>query len=132
MNERDPRTFAIIGAAMAVHRELGYGFLESVYQEALACELADRGITFQQEVALPVRYKSRILNAQFRADFICFGDVIVELKALSVLCGVEESKILNYLTATGLEIGLLLNFGTASLVHKRFIGHASWRKSPSV
>jgi len=75
--DRDPETFAIIGAAMAVHSELGSGFLEHVYQEALAVEFADRSIPFKREVAFSVPYKGRMLNAQYRADFICFESVVV-------------------------------------------------------
>ena len=86
----DPRTYAIIGVAMVVHRQLGCGFLEPVYQEALAIELAARGIRLLREVELPVFYKGQKLCCAYRADFICFDAVIVELKALCKT-GVEES-----------------------------------------
>jgi GxxExxY protein len=120
-DKRDPRTYAIIGAAIEVHRQLGCGFLESVYQEAMALELTARKIPFRREVEIPVFYKDERLNASFRADFLCFDSVIVEIKALAKFSGVEEAQIINYLKATGFEIGLLLNFGTLSLDHRRLV-----------
>jgi len=119
--KRDPRTFAIIGAAMEVHRQLGGGFLEPVYQEALAIELAARGVPHRREVELPVYYKGQRLNTSYRVDFLCYDSVVVELKALAKLSGTEEAQILNYLKASGQETGMLLNFGTPSLEYKRFI-----------
>ncbi len=120
-DKRDPQTHAIIGAAMEVHRQLGQGFLEAVYQEAMAIELADRAISFVREAELPVFYKGQRLNCSYRADFVCYGSVIVELKALQALTGVEEAQMLNYLKATRLERGLLFNFGRTRLEFKRFI-----------
>jgi GxxExxY protein len=119
--EKDPRTFAIIGAAMEVHRQLGCGFLEAVYQEAMELELAARGIPFLRQVELIVRYKGTELKCTYKVDFICFDDVIVELKALTQMGGVEEAQVLNYLKAAGFEVGLLLNFGKPSLEYKRLI-----------
>jgi len=119
--ENDPRTYAVIGAAMEVHRQLGCGFLETVYQEALELELAARDIPFRAQVQLPIRYKDRVLKTVYRADFVCYDAVIVELKALTQIGPVEEAQVINYLKATGYEIGLLLNFGRTSLQSKRYI-----------
>jgi GxxExxY protein len=117
---KDPRTYALIGAAMEVHRELGCGFLEPVYHEAYAIELTAKSVPHRQEVELPVFYKGQRLKTAYRADFICFDSIIVEIKALGCLGRVEEAQIINYLKATGFEVGLLLNFGAASLEYRRF------------
>ncbi|WP_202976770.1 GxxExxY protein [Candidatus Oscillochloris fontis] len=119
--QRDPQTYAIIGAAMAVHRELGHGFLESVYQEALEIELTKQGIPFLREVSIPIYYKETLLKTTYRPDFICFDAVIVELKAIDTLSSKEEAQLLNYLKATKKQRGLLLNFGNKSLQHKRMV-----------
>lgn len=119
--ERDPKTYAIIGAAIDVHQQLGCGFLESVYQEALAIELGLRQIPFRREVQLPIMYKGQVLVTSFCADFICFDSVIVELKALAHLSGHRGSTIDQLFESTGHKVGLLLNFGTRSLVHRRLV-----------
>jgi GxxExxY protein len=119
--ENDPRTYAVIGAAMEVHRQLGCGFLEAVYQEAMELELAARGIPFQAQVDIPIRYKGCVLKTFYRADFVCFDAIVVELKALTQLGNIEEAQVINYLKGTGYEIGLLLNFGRTSLQSKRYI-----------
>lgn len=118
---RDPPTYAIIGAAMEVHKHLGPGFLEAVYSEALRWELDSRGIPFQVGVVLRVSYKGRELATRFRADFVCYGEVVLELKAAGYPIPHAEAQILNYLKASGLGRGLLLNFGTSSLEYRRFV-----------
>jgi GxxExxY protein len=129
-NSRDPRTYAIIGAAMEVHSHLGSGFLEPIYQEALEIELADRQIPFQPQLELSVRFKGHILQAEYKPDFICYEGVVVEIKALSKLSSNEEAQIINYLKATGIEVGLLINFGSSSLEYRRFVrSHSSSAKS---
>lgn len=120
-DERDSQTHAIIGAAMEVHQVLGHGFLEAVYQQGLAIEFAGRGIPYRKEIDLPVRYKGTMLDCSYRADFVCFESVIVELKALSALGGAEEAQVINYLKATGFERALLLNFGRPSLEFERYV-----------
>lgn len=117
----DDKTYAIIGAAQNVHGELGYGFLEPVYQEALACEFDLLNIPYKKEVEIPIFYKGKKLDKYYKADFICFDSVVVELKALQKLSGTEISQVINYLKATKIEKGLLLNFGNESLEQKRIL-----------
>lgn len=121
LTENDPRTYAIIGAAIEVHKQLGCGFLEAIYQEALSIEFAKRNVPFRREVRLPVHYKGQLLSTTYCADFICFDSVVTELKALAHMSGTEEAQLINYLKATGYEVGLLLNFGGRSLQHRRFV-----------
>jgi len=106
---------------MEVHKQLGCGFLEAVYQEALALEFTGRRIPFKREVSLPIKYKERVLATAYCADFICFDGVVVELKALAHMTGTEEAQVINYLKATGYETGLLLNFCGRSLQHRRLV-----------
>lgn len=114
--------YAIAGAAIEVHKKLGPGFLEAVYQEALEIEFGLRGIPFASQKNLTVRYKGVVLRKEYCADFVCYGKIIVELKALSKLSGTDEAQLINYLRATGLEVGVLINFGSSPrLDWKRFV-----------
>ncbi len=122
INRRDEQTYAIIGAAMAVHRELGHGFLEAVYQAALEREFHFQNIPHEREKCLPVWYRGTCI-AEYQADFICFGEVVVELKALQKITGIEEAQVINYLKATGLHRALLFNFGSSSLDYIRLVSN---------
>jgi GxxExxY protein len=116
---RDSRTHAILGAAFRLHATLRNGFLEAVYQEAMSIELTERGIPYRREVDLPITYRNQTLKTAYRADFVCYDSIIRELKAISALGDIEAAQVLNYLNATGLEIGLLINFATPSLEYRR-------------
>jgi GxxExxY protein len=118
---RDPQTYAIIGAAMEVHRILGPGFSESVYQDAMEVEFLDRRSPHVRERMLHVEYKGHRLPSTFRADFVCYERVLLELKALPRLAPREDAQVLNYLHVTKLPIALLVNFGARSLEHQRFV-----------
>lgn len=120
-NVKDERTYKIIGAAMEVHNDLGCGFLEPVYQEALEREFQSQGIPYQSQPEVKIYYKGELLNKTYEPDFICYEKIIVEIKALSQLSRTEEAQILNYLKASKLSPGLLINFGAKSLEHKRFV-----------
>ncbi len=118
----EDETYAVTGAAIELHRTLGPGFLENVYQEAMQRELTARNIPFESEVPLDINYKGQPLTQQYYADLICFGQIIVELKALNQLSGKEDAQLLNYLKATGLTVGLLFNFGShGQLERKRLV-----------
>ncbi len=106
---------------MEVHRQSGHGFLEVVYQEALAIEMAKHNIPFEREAVVPVEYKGNRLQCSYPADFVCFEKIVVELKAINQLTGVDEAQVINELKATGLHRGLLLNFGAPSLEYKRLV-----------
>jgi GxxExxY protein len=112
--------FAIVGAAMEVHRELGPGFLEAVYQEATEIELLARAVPFVPQASLRVSYKGQLLKKEYLADLLCYGQIVVEIKALDRLSTREEAQLLNYLKATGLRVGLLINFGS--------VGKLEWKR----
>ncbi len=111
-------SFAIVGAAMEVHRQLGPGFLEVIYQKALAHELTLRGIPFEQEKLISVYYKG-VLLGEYKADFVIDGKIILELKAVSAINSAHEAQALHYLAATGLQLAIIINFGSPSLQSKR-------------
>ena len=113
--------YAIVGAAMEVHRQLKHGFLEAVYQEALEIELEGRGIPYERQRPLRIIYKGHALQKEFFADLVCYGQIIVELKALTQLSGAEQAQVMNYLRATGLRVGILINFGAPVFDWKRFV-----------
>ncbi|MDI6688486.1 MAG: GxxExxY protein [Desulfobacterales bacterium] len=118
---KDERTYKIIGAAIEVHKELGCGFLEAVYQEALAREFSVQEIPFKSQAIIRIEYKGKPLDKTYQADFVCYDGIIVEIKAISSLSGIEEAQLINYLKATGLKVGLLINFGAKSLEYKRLV-----------
>jgi len=114
--------FNIVGAAIEVHRELGPGFLEAVYQEAFEIELASRNIPFESQKHLHISYKGGLLQKEYVADLVAYDKIVVEIKALERLSGTEQSQILNYLKATGFKVGVLINFGAdGKLEWERFI-----------
>ncbi len=117
----EEESYAIIGAAQDVHKELGSGFLEPVYQEALEFEFENRLIPFYREKEIQIFYKEKKLAKKYCVDFLCYDKIIVELKALSKLTSEHESQVINYLKASRLKLGLLINFGEQSLKVKRLI-----------
>ena len=113
--------YHIIGSAMQVHKTLGPGFLEAVYQEALSIEFTDKNIPYIQEAPLTITYKGKPLQKEYLADFICYHKIILELKATSSLEPIHEAQVINYLKATGYQLGLLINFGESTLTYKRIV-----------
>lgn len=114
-------SYLIIGACMAVHKKLGSGFLESVYSEALELEFRKADVPFEREKKLPVFYDDQPLKKYFKADFVCFNAIIIELKATKYLIDADKQQTLNNLKATKFKLGLLINFGTPSLTYKRIV-----------
>jgi GxxExxY protein len=113
--------YKIIGACMEVHRELGNGFLEPVYHEALMIEFDKRDIPYESEKVFNIIYSGVELKSTYVADFVCYDKIVLEIKALSALSNVHVSQVLNYLKASGMQIGLLVNFGEASLKYQRCV-----------
>ena len=114
-------SFDICGALFAVHKELGCGFLERVYQDALEMEFLERCIPYEREKEIRIMYKGKPLGDPYRADFVCYGNIIVELKAVSETTGVHRAQILNYLKATKMKLGILANFGERFLAPERIL-----------
>ncbi|MFO7774864.1 MAG: GxxExxY protein [Candidatus Hydrogenedentota bacterium] len=112
--------YGIVGAAIEVSKNLGNGFLEAVYQEALALELGDRGIPHEEQKPIRVRYKNHLLRKEYYADFLCYDQIIIEIKATKAITPIEEAQLLNYLRATQLPAGIILNFGSPKFEWKRF------------
>ena len=120
----DPRTYAIIGAALEVHRVLGTGFLELFYKDALVIEFTARELPFRRELPCNIQYKGHQLRGEYRMDFVCFGEVVVEVKARSIITPADHAQVISYLASSKLQVGLLLNFGTPKLEHRRFVRSA--------
>lgn len=115
-------SYQIVGASMEVYNQMGFGFLEAVYQECLEYEFADRTIPFQPQKELTLRFKRRVLKATYVPDFFCFDKIIVEIKGVSDLNDHHRAQILNYLKATGNKLGLLVNFGSRTgLEYERLV-----------
>ena len=115
-------TYAIVGAAMDVYYRLGCGFLEPVYREALEIELGFREISFTAQQEPPIKFKDITLKKYYKADFVCFGKIIVEIKAVAALSPVDWAQLLNYMKASGFRVGLLFNFGShGRLEYKRLV-----------
>ena len=128
----EKETGEIINACISVHKELGNGFLEAVYQDALEIEFMGRGIPYVREAQIPIFYKGHKLNKEYYADFICYDKIIVELKCVSRLVNANKAQVINYLHGTRLDIGLLVNFAEASLKWERISGFRGRRDCMAV
>ncbi len=117
----EEESYKIIGAGMEVYNKLGCGFLENVYQECLGIEFKEKAVYYQEQKEIKIFYKGIELKQRYRADFICFDKILLEIKAVSKICDEHRSQILNYLNATGFKLGLILNFGSSrKLEYERF------------
>lgn len=124
-------SFSIIGAALEVHKALGCGFIEVVYQEALEEEFIKRNIPFEREKELTINYKGKQLSKTFRADFICYNKIILELKAVSQFTDDHYAQIYSYLKASNMPLGILINFGKANLDYYRIPASKKWQQIPT-
>jgi GxxExxY protein len=121
--------YKIIGCAMKVHAELGCGFLEAVYHEALEIMFKIEGVPYLHEPLLNVEFMGRTLHKVYSPDFVCYDKIIVELKAQDELIGINRAQTINYLCAAKMQLGLLINFGTEHLQHERFVRYFHSRNS---
>ena len=121
LENKDQRTYQIIGAAMEVHRVLGAGFLEVFYRDALGIEFGLRHVPFEAEVPCNMSYKNNALRGHYRMDFVCYESIVVEVKVRAYTGAADQAQVLNYLAATGHQTALLLNFGNQRLEYKRFV-----------
>ena len=123
-------SYRVIGACFEVYKEKGNGFLEAVYQECLAIELGEQEIPFEEKPRLQLEYKGRPLKQEYEPDFLCFGEIILEIKAVKKLTDEHRAQVINYLKATGKQLGLLVNFGHYPKVgHERFVNQTLSRVS---
>ena len=131
MRTKEPMTYDIIGAAMEVHKTLGCGFTEKVYQDALEREFQLRSIPYEREARMRVVYKGAELATEFIPDFVCYGKVIVELKAVSELDDIHRAQTINYGKVSGMTVSLLINFGSTSLEYERFYNSRNLNNFPN-
>lgn len=119
-------SYKIVGAMLNVHNELGCGFLEAVYQDALEIEFSMQGIPYEREKEYDILYKGHVIDNKYRVDFVCYDKIIVELKAIGMLLSVHYSQVLNYLKMSSLKLGILANFGESKLNTQRIIREQGW------
>jgi len=117
----EKESYKIVGAAMEVHKILGCGFLEAVYQEALAIEFRNLGVPYEKEKKIKIEYKDQTMDKHYTADFLCYDKIIIETKAVTKLSPIDKAQVINYLKATGKKLGILINFGSESLTWKRLV-----------
>lgn len=124
----EKESWAIRGACLEVHKELGCGFLEKVYQDALEIEFQLMGIPYEREKHITIQYKGRTIDHEYYADFVCYGHIIVELKAIKELTDTHKKQVINYLRATDNTLGFLFNFGDGSLKTERILNYYKLKK----